>query len=113
MIFLFRAFILSLCFSTFCFAKVPDYFFQKETDLKTGYSLFIMGYDHRLGGVFEVQTSQDKRQKNHYTRLGDLSIAVSKIKRNSYKRRPKKLVGRSFKIDKARLKTYKAPRHIN
>lgn len=74
--------------------------------------LYIVAYDRRLGGVFEVQTTQDKRKRNHYTRLGDLSVAISKIKKSQYKRRPKKLIGKSFKIDRALLKTYKAPTHI-
>jgi len=102
----------SVSISSICYAKVPDYFFEEDKSLEQNYNLFVIGYDPRLGGVFEVQTSQDKRQRNHYTRLGDLSVSISKIDRNKYKRRPKKLVGKSFKIDKSPLKTYKAPTHI-
>gem|GEM_PF-2598066 len=90
-----------------------DYFFEQDKKLKKGYTVFVTAYDPRLGGVYEIQTVQDKMQKNHYTRLGDLSVASSKVDRNKLKRRPKKLVGKSFKIDKAPLTTYKAPRHIN
>lgn len=98
--------------TSICFAKVPDYFFEQDKVLKKNHDLYIIAYDPRLGGVYEVQSTQDKRQNNHYTRLGDLSISVSKIDRNKYKRKPKRLVGKSFKIDKSPLKTYKSPTHI-
>jgi len=94
------------------YAVTPDYFFDADVFLKKGSTVYIVAYDPRLGGVYEVQSSHDKRQKNHYTRLGDLSIAISKIKKNRIKRRPKRLIGKVFRLDQFPLKTYKAPRHI-
>ena len=108
------ALLFTLYFLTASAEQIPDYFFEREDKtLKKGYMLTVIAFDRRLGGVYEVQTSQDKRKRNYYTRLGDLSLAVSKIDRNKFKRRPKKLIGKSFKIDKQPLTTYKAPMHIN
>lgn len=95
------------------FSKVPDYFFEQETLLDKGLTVTILDYDRRLGGVFEIVTDKDYGVRNHYTRLGDLSVAVKEITRRKFRKKTERLVGKSFKINKAKLKTYKSPLDVN
>jgi hypothetical protein len=108
--FVFSALILAASINSSAVAGGKGYFYDKDGVIAKGMTIMITEYSPSLEGVFEVQTEKDYGRSSYYTRIGDLRTASAEIKKGNYRKKPRNLEGKKFKLD-ADLVIYTYPEY--